>query len=219
MKLNILAGLIIVIYSCFGTLLNAQDDERAGRILDEFSGQILSAPSLSIDFTIIMSRLRDDTIEEFDGQLTMKGDKYRLNVMDMESWFDGTSVYTLMKDVNEVIISDPDEQEGLMSNPVKLFTLYDEEFKYKLIGETNQEGARLYEIDLHPVELDHNFHTVKLFIYRDKYFLHSAVIAGKDGNRYTFLVNYYDNTVHLTDSFFRFDENDHPGVEVIDMRW
>jgi hypothetical protein len=43
--------------------------------------------------------------------------------MGTESWFDGRSIYTYMPDVNEVMISDPDEGEGgLMSNPAKLFT-------------------------------------------------------------------------------------------------
>ncbi len=198
---------------------NTQQDEKAGKILHGLMEQTIEAPSVSIDFTIIMSSLKDEVIDEFDGQLTMKGDMYKISILGTESSFDGNSIYTYMPDINEVMISDPDEDGGLMANPAQLFTKYDEEFKYRLIGETNQDGARLYELDLHPVDRDHDFHTVKLFIRSDDNFLHSAVIAGKDGNRYTFLVNSYDNTKSLPDSFFIFNEADHPGVEVIDMSW
>jgi len=215
-----IAYITIVIILCLGSQISGQQDERAKKILDDFSGQALSAPSVSLDFTIIMSSLKDEVIDEFEGHLTFKGEKYRLGIMGTESWFDGTSVYTYMPDVNEVMISDPDEgEDGLMANPAKLFTLYNEEFNYRLAGEPILSGTRLYEIDLHPAKLEQNFHTVKLFINSASNFLHSAVIAAKDGNRYTFLVNSYDNTRNLSDSYFIFNTSEHPGVEVIDMRW
>jgi outer membrane lipoprotein-sorting protein len=216
-KFIIIALFLSVILAIPGAY--GQGDGAAAKILDEFMEKTLKAPSVSIDFTIIMSSLKDEVIDEFDGHLTLKGEKYKLNIMETESWFDGRSIYTYMPDINEVMISDPDEDGGILSNPAQLFSGYEEQFRYRLVGETTREGARLYEIDLHPIERDHDFHTVKLFIKRDDSFLHSAVIAGKDGNRYTFLVNSYDNTRQLPDSFFVFNESDHPGVEVIDMRW
>ncbi len=79
--------------------MNAQKDERAAKILGDFSGQTLSAPSVALDFTIIMSSLRDEVIDEFDGELTIKGEKYRLKVMGAETWFDGRSIYTYMPEV------------------------------------------------------------------------------------------------------------------------
>lgn len=218
MQINKTIQTVIFLLFIFFTA-NTQQDEKAGKILQGFIEQTLEAPSVSLEFTIIMSSLKDEMIDEFDGLLTMKGDMYKISILGTESSFDGQSIYTYMPDINEVMISDPDEDGGLMANPAQLFTKYDEEFKYRLIGETNQDGTMLYELDLHPVDRDHDFHTVKLFIRRDDNFLHSAVIAGKDGNRYTFLVNSYENKRSLPDSFFIFNEADHPGVEVIDMRW
>ena len=216
-KLTLISIFILFLFSI---QMNAQNDERAGKILEDFSAQTLSAPSVVLDFTIIMSSLKDEVIDQFDGELTIKDEKYRLKIMGTETWFDGKSIYTYMPDVNEVMISDPDEEDGgLMSNPAKLFTMYDKEFRYRLVGEINESGKRLYEIDLHPLGREHDFHTVKLFIEREGNFLHSAVIAGKDGNRYTFLVNNYDTTQRLPESYFVFNKSDHPGVEVIDMRW
>ncbi len=212
-------GLIILIILSLNSRLNAIQDEKARKILDELSEQTMSAPSVSIDFTITMTSLRDEISEEFEGKVTMKGEKYRLVIMGTESWFDGSSIFTYMPDINEVIISDPDEDGGLLSNPTRLFTMYHEEFKYKLAGETTLAGKRLYEVDLHPLDLDHTFHTVKLYIERSNNFLHSAVIAGKDGNRYTFTVNTFNNTNQVPDSYFVFNESNYPGIEVIDMRW
>lgn len=215
----ILTNIVLVLLLCFAGPVNGQQDDMAKRILDQLAEKTRKAPSVSIDFTIIMSDLKDDFREEFDGTLVMKGDKYRLSVMGMESWFDGSSTYTFMADVNEVIISDPDEEGGLMANPSGFFNIYHDEFRYKLAGELTRDGKRVYEIDLHPIDINQNFHTVKLFINQHDTSLNSAVIAAKDGNRYTFLVNSFDNTINLPESYFVFNKSDYPGLEVIDMRW
>ncbi|MFO7924753.1 MAG: outer membrane lipoprotein carrier protein LolA [Bacteroidales bacterium] len=211
--------LITLLIVCYGNMSGTQQEEKARKILEQFSEQVISAPSVSIDFTVIVSSLRDDIPEEFEGEIIISNDKYRLSFMETETRFDGKSVYTYMPEVNEVIISDPEESGGLISNPAKLFTIYNEEFSYRFIGEENHERITLYEIDLHPVELDHDFHTVKLFIRQEDHILHSAVIAGKDGNRYTLIVNDFNFTGELPGSFFLFNKSDYPGVEVIDMRW
>ena len=211
--------LIACLMVFFGLLANAQQDEKATEILEGLSSEITSTPSVTIEFSIEISSLKDEVIENFDGILIMKEDKYKLDLMETVSYFDGEARYTYMPDVNEVIITDPDEEGGLMSNPAKLFTLYNEEFKYRLIGEVERSGQYLFEIDLHPIDISRDFHTVKLFIEKTSMFLHSAVIAGKDGNRYTLFVNEYDKTKKLDDTFFKFEETDYPGVEVIDMRW
>ncbi len=217
-KLKFTALVLLTVFF-ISNILNGQQDDKAGKILDGLSERIKSSPSVSIDFTIIMSAMQDEFSEEYDGKLNMKGDQYKLNVMGLETWFDGTSTYTYMPDVNEVIISDPDEDGGLLSNPAEIFNLYHDEFNYRLVEELTLEGKRLYEIDLHPRDRSHSFHTVKLFINQQDNLLHSAVIAGKDGNRYTLIVNDMDNTGNLPDSFFVFNKSDYPGLEVIDMRW
>jgi outer membrane lipoprotein-sorting protein len=204
----------------FGTLpAGAVQDPKAREILDKLAEKTTSAPSISVDFTISMESQRDDISEEFDGRITLRDEKYRLSIMDTEIWFDGKSVYTYLPQVNEAIISDPDEDGGLMSNPTEIFRIYHEEFRYRLQGELTRDGKRLYEIDLHPLDTDQNFHTVKLFIERDSFFINSAVVAGKDGNRYILVVNGYDNTRKVPDSHFVFNKSDYPGVEIIDMRW
>ncbi len=199
--------------------VNSQQDQRAREILDKLSSQTISVPSVFVDFTITISSPQDQVNEEFDGNITIKEDKYRLSIMGLEIWFDGSSIYTYMPDVNEVMISDPDENGGFLSNPSELFTIYPEQFRYRFIGETTHDGNRLYEIDLHPLDLDQDFHTVKLYIDRQSNFIHSAVVAAKDGNRYIVEVNNYNNTRQVPDSYFIFNEDDYPGVEVIDMRW
>jgi outer membrane lipoprotein carrier protein len=220
MYLKSIKPLVLALFFCGSLAANPGQDNRAKEILDKLAEQTTSAPSVFVDFSISISSIRDGAGgDEFDGEITIKGNQYRLSIMDVEIWFDGNSMYTYMPEVNEVIISDPEEGGGLMSNPAELFTMYHEEFRYRLIDQITRNGKSLYEIDLHPIDLDHDFHTVKLFIDRATGFIHSAVMAGKDGNRYLLEVNRFDNKQRVPDSYFVFDKSDYPGVEIIDMRW
>lgn len=211
---------ILIIISLFTVYpaINAQQDEKAGEIIERFVEKINSSPSVSVGFTISIAS--DNFSDEFDGQMVMKGEKYRMEVMGTETWFDGATTYTYMPDANEVMISEPDvEEEGLISNPTRIFSLYREEFNYRLIGEVSRDGKTLYELELQPQEPDMNFQKVHLFIDSADNFLHSAMVAGNDGNVYTFQVNSFDTTKQVPESYFTFDKEDYPGVEEIDMRW
>ncbi len=214
-----LLAFIITVLLFNPALSGVKQDEKAAEILDGLSALINSAPSVKIEFTFLVSDLKDGMTEEIEGTIVMQDSKYRLETMEMVSWFDGSSVYTYMADVNELIISDHDETGDILSNPVNLFSIYREEFRYRLIGETSQSGKTLYEVDLHPLDLDQAYHTIKLFVEKDKKSLHSAVVAAKDGSRYTLLVEKFDDRHDLPDDFFSFRRDDYPGVEVIDMRW
>jgi outer membrane lipoprotein-sorting protein len=211
--------IITIFLLSLNTIIYAQQDQQAGKILDQLFEKMKSAPSVSMDFTIAISSARDNFSDEFDGSMIMKGERYRLNFMGNEIFFDGKTIYSYMPEANEAMISEPDEDEGILANPTKLFTDYSKEFRYRFIGETSRNGKRLYEIDLHPLELDQMFHTIKLFIDREKNFLDSAVISAKDGNTYTFSVDKADMSKQVPDSHFNFRKEDYPGVEIIDMRW
>lgn len=218
MKTSPLLILAIFLLS-LNSIIYAQQDQQAGKILDQMFEKIKSSPSVSMDFTISISNAMDNFSDEFEGSMIMKGEKYRLNFMGNEIFFDGKTTWSYMPDANEAMISEPDEDEGILANPTKLFTDYSKEFRYRLIEEISRNGSRLYEIDLHPLELEQIFHTIKLFIDREKSFLYSAVISAKDGNTYTFTVNESDMGRQVPDSHFNFMKEDYPGVEIIDMRW
>ena len=46
----------------------------------------------------------------------------------------------------------------------------------------------------------------------------NAVVFDKNGNRYTYEIKAFTPNPTLADSFFTFDTNAHPGVEVVDLR-
>ncbi len=198
----------------------AQQDERARIILDNLSKKTRSYNSIRAEFTIGLENRKDNITEEFSGSILMKGEKYRLSAMGSETFFDGKTIWTYLEEISEVYISDPLENENsILSNPSKLFTIYQDDFKFRFIAEVNHDGKKLAEIDLYPKDLSQQFSRIKLFINLELLKIDSAVLFTKDGNTYVLNIKSFESNVAVSDSDFVFNPAYRQGIEIIDMRF
>ena len=140
--------------------------------------------------------------------------------MDIESFYDGKTLWSYIEEVNEVNISEPEpNDEDIFSNPKKIFTIYENDYKYQLITSISKEGENYSIIDLYPIDLEKEYSRIRLQINTDLYQLSSATISGKDGSNFTITISNFKTDLKIDDSYFIFNESEHPDVEIIDMRW
>ncbi len=201
----------------------AQDDfeqnaKKAKEILDKVSAKTKSYSTISADFTFSMENLQEDISETNEGTILIKGDKYKVSLMGVDTYFNGKEIYTYMKEAGEVNITEPDPEDEETLNPATIFTIYETGFKYRYIGEKTEKGKTFYEIDLYPENRDKPYSRIKLRILKDDLTLYSLRQVGKDGNNYTVVVKSMKTNIPLDDSVFTFDTAKHPDVDVIDMR-
>lgn len=197
-----------------GTLY-AQNDPVAKSILDKFSEKALAAPSVLMDFTLIVTDDINNTTNESEGTLVIKESMYKLNLPENIIWFNGTTTFTYAPEVEEVIITEPDsDTEEFLTSPELLFTLYKNGYKHRLIGEST-DG---FVIDLYPENMDTEFIRIRLHITKD-YLLIAAEYKRKDGITVLISVNDYNLTKKYNESFFKFDSAKYKDAEIIDMRF
>ncbi len=215
MKKPLLISLILVVSFSFS---NAQDAVKAKQILDQVSLKTKAFTSISAEFSFSLENLQEKINDSHNGSIKVKGNKYKVSLMNVDSYFDGKSLYTHLKDADEVNISTPDTNDEGILNPAKIFTMYEKGFKYNFIGEKTEAGKTLYEIDLFPDNRDKPFSRIKLQIWKDNLQLYTLKQVGKDGNNYTIKVKKMDTNQPFTDSDFVFNSAANPNVDVIDMR-
>ena len=102
----------------------AQNDPKAKEILDKAAAKFKAYPAAEIDFTLTMENPSENIHEMHEGKAWMKGNLYKLNVMDVENYYDGKNIYTYMPEVQEVNIKNPNEEEEEMLNPTTLFDIH-----------------------------------------------------------------------------------------------
>ncbi|MBU0487915.1 MAG: outer membrane lipoprotein carrier protein LolA [Bacteroidetes bacterium] len=191
-------------------------DKKAKAILDAVSAKTKTYTSMQIDFSYTMENKKDNINESQDGNITLKGEKYYLSIAKQEIICDGKTVWTYLKEVNEVQINAPSEEADAL-NPSTIFTIWEKGFKYKFIKEEPLDGATAQIIDLIPVE-GKPYHRVRLYVDKVKSQLMMVSIHYKDNSSYTYKIKKFTPNATVADTMFTFDKTKHPGVEVIDMR-
>lgn len=113
--------------------LNVSAVETAEQILTRCAGKFMSAPSLTLDFTLSVGVNRSNC------RLTVSRDKYRLSSPDLEVWYDGATQWAYSTSDKEVSITDPTEEELMESNPFAIVTNYKKSYTCRrLSGDKNE---------------------------------------------------------------------------------
>jgi outer membrane lipoprotein carrier protein len=196
----------------------AQDDARSKAILDKLMSQAKSWNSFEADFTSRLVSTRDKLDVKQEGNMKVKGNKFRLQLDKNTIINDGTTMYTYSKESNEVNLSDPTEMDQEL-DPTKLFTQYEKGFKSQFVEEGTDNGVRTEVVKLFPIDpAKRAYHTVVLTVDKEKTEPRSIQVQYKDGNTVTYNLTRFVPNPTLADDLFTFDKGKYPGVEVNDMR-
>lgn len=198
-----------------GITLQAQNDPKAKEILDKSAAKFKAYTAVEVDFNLSMENKAENINENHKGKAWMKGNMYKLNIMDVENYFDGKNIYTYMPEAKEVNIKNPNEEEEEMLNPTKLFDIHNKGFIQKLVSATNG----IAYIELTPSDSKRNFKKIGIWVNPTTSTIQKVTSFGKDGNNVIITINNIKQPTSVPDdSFFKFDTQKHSGVEVIDMR-
>ncbi|MDQ2177223.1 outer membrane lipoprotein carrier protein LolA [Marinifilum sp. D714] len=193
-------------------------DAKAKAILDKVSAINKEHKSIKAEFTFSMDNEEEDIHEISDGSILLKENKYKLNLMGTDTYFDGKTQYVHIIDAEEVSIKEPDEDEDEALNPAKIFSIYENGFTYKYVNEVIENGKKLHVIDLFPTDKERGFTHIRLKIDQATSQISALKSVGKDGNDVSIVLKKLTPNVTLTDKDFIFDTAANPDVDVNDMR-
>jgi len=205
--------LLTTLLIAFSTTIFAQD-QLAKDVLDRLSETTKSYKNMSIGFDFIFENKNQNINEKQKGILVLQEEMFRLEMEEQIIINDGESQWIYLADMNEVQIMDHDPEDQIM-NPNKLFTIYEEGYKYSYVGAESEKGKRLQIIDLFPKESG-AFIKVNLVVDAAKNQLHKITILDKNGGTYSYLVTSFKSNTNVDP--FIFNTVEYPGIEEIDLR-
>ncbi|SMD33689.1 Outer membrane lipoprotein-sorting protein [Reichenbachiella faecimaris] len=193
----------------------AQKDPAAKEVLDAMSAKYQKIPAFKAEFSYTMEDDSDDIDEGFKGTILVRGDKYKLVMDEQEVTFDGSDIYTYLKEENEITISgyDPEEEEISLSN---IFNIY--KIGYKYVYTESRNNGTIDVVDLVPEDRDKEYFKIRMEIMTSDKSLKSFKVFDKSGSRYLYKVLSFKEDTSITDKTFVYDKTKYPGAEVIDFR-
>jgi len=196
---------------------SAQYDPKALEVLDAMSKKYKSISTFEATLKSTLENESSGVKDDFNGKITVKGEKYRLELPEQHVYNNGKTVWTYLPEQKEVNIDnfDPKSEE---LNPSKIFDMYKKGFKYLLLGDKNEGGVLCDEVDLVPEKKNSQYFKIKMLISKRDKNVVSWVMFDRGGNRFKYTISKFTPNVKVDDSFFAFDIKKFPGVTENDLR-
>src|SRR4030042_3158369 len=177
-----------------------QQDPEAKKILDQAAEKTRSYRTIQVSYKLTVDDRKEKTSSSGEGQIKIKGEKYRLETSEAVVYFDGKTMWTYSEDINEVTITEPDmADEDFLSNPSKILTWYNRDFKYRYVQKTVLKGLEMHEIDLFPNNFEQPYSRIKVYVAVSDLSLHLIKSTGKDGIDYSIQLFDYVTEKELDD--------------------
>lgn len=195
------ASLLLSLASCFA--------ENANDLLKRASNKIASSKSCDIAFS--MSQPGSSVA---NGKMTISGNKFYINTMQLTTWFDGKTQWTLVKANKEVNVTTPSNEEISQSNPLTIINGFQKRFNTQSLKAP--AGQKVVKLTARSKSDPISTAVVTLSA---KTLLPSALLLTLS-NRQTVSVKISSIKLGnaLPQSTFTFNAKKHPGVEIIDLR-
>ena len=212
-KLGLLFSLMLLLH----TTMWAQRDPKALEVLDAMSEKYQNIDAFSAKLVYKLENPSERLNETFRGEIMVMGDMYRLKIGEQEIINNGTTIWTYLREVNEVNVDNYYPEDDPMA-PARIYTIYRDGYKYAYVEQKKQKGSLVEVIDLEPENKDEPFYKIRLTISKDDKTLLNYKVFDKNGNRYLWSVSDFDPSLKLTASHFEFNAGDYKDVEIIDLR-
>lgn len=202
----------------FSSVSFAQNDAKALDILNKASASYVKAGGVKAGFNIKVLDYGGKVRDNINGTIRLKGSKFKLEIEEMTTWFDGKNQWVFLTNNSEVNLSNPSEEELLMVNPINVFQLYKHGYNCKWVGEKTEGGKKVLKVILSPKNKQET--VLNIVATFDKTTLRpvSISITNKDKSGSTITIPTYLTGQNYTDSLFVFQQKNYPNTEVIDLR-
>lgn len=209
--------LLISIFLLAFTLF-AQDSPDARKIVDRTYNKYISSEGIRLSFVFTTLDAEGTEYDSQKGVASIKGDKFHIEMENMDVWFDGKTQWVLMKGIDEVNISNPSERELAAISPLALLGIYKDGYILKAPLSKSINGKRITQIEMNPVNGSREYKTISVFIDKSNDRLVQANFTMNNNMQTKIDITDYNDNYKFSDSTFVFDKKQFPNVEIVDLR-
>lgn len=211
MKLRIFIITILVAFTSSAFAQNARS------ILDKAYDAYNKAGGVMVTFRLDSKDSKAQNTYSYDGNAYMKGDKFKIEIPDGITWFDGTTQWIYVKETEEVNVSNPTGEELQAISPSAIFSIYKKGFNLAYKGEKKVGGKTVQEVELTPQKKS-EFTRILVQIDKSNNTFSKITLVDKVGVENTLSIKSYKPDQNIADTMFTFNKKEYPDAEIVDLR-
>lgn len=196
----------------------AQPDTNARNILDKAYSTYENSNGIKMVFNITTTDENGTAYQPQKGTAQVKGNKFKIEMPTIDTWFDGKTQWVLMKDLNEVNISYPSNEEIASISPLALLSMYKTGFTLNPPVSATINGKSAFVINMSPTGSRSDFKKISVGIDKRTNSVLQVDITLKNGMKNKIDISDYNTNYNFPDTKFTFNKDLHKGVEIVDLR-
>ena len=196
------------------TLLFAQGPEQAKYLLNQVSAETKKQKNLRFEFQYVLENKEEDTRQETEGKVTLAGNQYKLEFLEVIQLFDGNKIYTIVPENKEITVSDPEENEAISVNPSQLLNFYEEGYGYEWDIRQKVMGRNIQFVKLIPTEENVDIQYLLLGIDIANNSIYKLIEIGNNKTSTTLTIKNQEENISLPPDFFEFNSAEFPNYYI-----
>ena len=196
----------ILITCLFGMLAISAQAQSAMKILDTAAANFQKTKGVKITYAFSSGG------EHGNGTIKLSGQKFVNDMGDMAVWFNGKTMWTLVKSNEEVNVTTPTAKEIAKMNPYAFMSLYKKGYKATM----GKSSATFHEVLLTATDAKASLQNITVRIDKKTNQLQYVKMNGQ-GAQIEISVKSY-TAQSFNDATFTFNAKNYPDVDVIDLR-
>ncbi len=200
----------------------AQSDEKSAAILKAVSATNSAYKDIQVTFSYTLQNKEANVNDTRDGELSLAGNKFHLQLMGQDIYSDGEIVWYVMKEDLEVHIKSVEEFKGETElDPANFFSQYDKGYKSQYHAEETKDGKALNVVDLFPEDPGKKpYSRIRMGINKKTNHIVYSKTFGKDGTDYLLEVKSMKTNAGVSSGQFVFSKEKYEAedFDVVDFR-
>lgn len=198
---------ILIFALCIITTSRAQSPDGAEQLLTQVSEKVQGYENILIDFQYTLKNPHENASHETRGDVSLKGEKYLLNIMGTTRLFDGENIYTIIPEDQEINISsyNPENDQNII--PSKMLTFYNEGYTSEMDLVQNVNGRKIQYVKLTPTNPDAGIKEILLGIDQQTKHIYNLIQTQTNGGKVTITVTSFKTNQPLPKTLFEFEED------------
>lgn len=202
-SLSMLLFLVSLAFLSAGT--NSLAAQSADALLKEVDQKVKSYDNITINFRYGLSNEAEGVNQETRGDVVLAGDLYKLNLIGTTQLYDGTNIYNISPEDEEVTISPMSDQDPNAITPSKMLSFFNEGYTKKMDITQNVQGRPIQYVKLTPMDSNSEVQSTLLGIDKQTKHIYKLIITQKNGTKITITVNSFKTNQPLAKNMFVFD--------------
>jgi len=202
-------GFWIFLWILYPLLGFAQSEPK--ELLEQIATNIRMSEGIKASYN---AKIGEDGISK--GEIYLKGEKFKLEMDGMKTWFDGKTQWTFVEDTEEVNISEPTAEELQSINPYAWLSLYKQGYDVKLVESVRANERNIVMTSTQPRQ---DMQCIVLTVESSTLIPVRVTMASRGGKEVVVIfITSYDATRQYSDEEFVFPKSQYPDVELVDLR-